>query len=81
MKIIAVKDNNSELYVNHVINRLAAEGYSAEGISINDLALNYNKEATAPTFFIEQNNKVAYMLPGKRDINTILKWVKDSNIL
>jgi hypothetical protein len=81
IKILVVANSYTAIYTDHIEKQLKSSGYLVEKIDDKDLPLKYNNNAKAPSFFIIKNNKAAYMLPGKRDLNTIVKWIKDSNLI
>ena len=62
IKILIVVDNYTTIYTDHVEKTIKARGYEVAKISAEELSTNYNKVASAPSFFIVKNNKAAYML-------------------
>lgn len=81
IKILIIVDENTTIYTDHVEKVIRAKGYEVAKISAEELSTNYSRTALAPSFFIVKNNKAAYMLPGKREINKIIKWIEDSNLI
>jgi thioredoxin-related protein len=81
IKILIVANSYTAIYTDHIEKKLKALGYVVEKIDDKDLSQKYNNTAKAPSFFIVKNEKAAYMLPGKRDFNTIVKWIEDSNLI
>lgn len=81
VKILIIADNNTTVYTDSIERKIADKGYQVDKITPDTLLAEYGKSATAPSFFIVKNNKAAYMLPGKRDANSILKWIEDSNLI
>jgi hypothetical protein len=81
IKILIVANSYTSIYTNHIEKTLKKLGYAVELIEDSLLLDKYGKKANAPSFFIVKNGKAAYLLPGKRDIATITKWIEDSNLL
>lgn len=81
VKILVIADNNTTTYTDSIERKIAEKGYQVAKITPNNLLAEYGKSAAAPSFFIVKNDKAAYMLPGKRDANSILKWIEDSNLI
>lgn len=81
IKILVIADNNTTIYTDSIEKRIAEKGYQVHKVTPDNLLAEYGKSATAPSFFIVKNNKAAYMLPGKRDANSVLKWIEDSNLI